>query len=68
MRSSYERIDFFIDEPNFLRNIHIFKKNSVMYRGKSIFHNLMSSVSLRLDDREAYMHTSEGGNGDRKRV
>ena len=32
MRSSLERIDFFIDEPNSLRNIQIFKKNSVKYR------------------------------------
>ena len=32
MRSSLERIDFFIDEPNSLRNIQVFKKNSVKYR------------------------------------
>ena len=44
MRSSLERIDFFIDEPNSLRNIQIFKKNSVKYMEKSIFPNLMSSA------------------------
>ena len=48
MRSSFEGIDFFIDEPNSLRNIHIFKKNSAKYRKKYILQNLMSSTPLRL--------------------
>ena len=48
VRSSFERIDFFIDEPNFLRNMRIFKENSVMDMDKSIFQNLMSLVLLRL--------------------
>ena len=48
MRSSFEIIDFFIDKPNSLKNIQIFKKDSVQYREKSIFQNLMSSAPLRL--------------------
>ena len=48
MRSSFEGIDFFTDEPNSLRNIHIFKKNSATYGEKSILQNLMSSTPLRL--------------------
>ena len=34
---SFRRIDFFLDEPKFLRNIPIFKRISAMYKGKSIF-------------------------------
>ena len=34
---SFRRIDFFSDEPKFLRNIQIFKRISAMYGGKSIF-------------------------------
>ena len=52
MRSSFARRDFFIDKPNFLRNMWIFKKNSAMYRRKSIFQNLMSSIPLRLGKRK----------------
>jgi len=37
VRSSFKRIDFFIDKLNFSRNMRIFKKNSVMYMGKYIF-------------------------------
>ena len=48
VRSSFKRIDFFIDEPNFSKNMRIFKENSVMDMDKSIFQNLMSSVLLRL--------------------
>ena len=48
VRSSFKRIDFHIDEPNFLKNMRIFEENSVMYIGKSIFKNLMSSIHLRL--------------------
>ena len=51
IRSSFEGIDFFTDEPNSLRNIHIFKKNSAMYGEKSILQNLMSSTPLRLPSR-----------------
>ena len=48
MRSSFEIIDFFIFEPNFFRNMRIFKKKLAMKIGKSIFQNLMSSAPLRL--------------------
>ena len=45
---SFRRIDFFLDEPKFLRNIPIFKRISAMYREKSIFYNHMCSALLRL--------------------
>ena len=48
VRSSFEVADFFIDEPNFLRNMRIFKKKSAKYRGKSALPNLMCSTLLRL--------------------
>ena len=48
MSSSFEIIDFFRVEPNSSRNMRIFKKNSAMNMGKSIFQNLMSSILLRL--------------------
>ena len=44
MRSSFEIIDFFIFEPNFLKNMRIFKKNLEKKMGKSIFQNLVSST------------------------
>ena len=48
MKSSFEGIDFFIDEPNFSRNMWIFKRNLAKYRRKSILPNLMRSILLRL--------------------
>ncbi|MBQ8268420.1 MAG: hypothetical protein IJZ24_01920, partial [Clostridia bacterium] len=48
VRSSFEVADFFIDEPIFLRNMRIFKKKSVKFRGKSALPNLMCSALLRL--------------------
>ena len=34
VRSSFNSIDFFIDELEFLRNMRIFKKIAVKYMGK----------------------------------
>ena len=44
MLGSFEIIDFFIFELNFLRNMRIFKKNAAIKMGKAIFQNLMSSA------------------------
>jgi len=44
MLGSFEIIDFFIFELNFLRNMRIFKKNAAIKMGKAIFQNLISSA------------------------
>ena len=58
MSSSFEIIDFFRVEPNSSRNMRIFKKNSAMNMGKSIFQNLMSSILLRLNKQKMAMSNS----------
>jgi len=44
VQDSLGRIDFFVSESDFLRNMRIFKKNTAMGTKKYIFPNLMSSA------------------------